>query len=287
MRWQCRGRTLDLTRTARVMGILNATPDSFSDGGCHEAPDAALGHARRMIAEGAEIIDIGGESTRPGAPEVPEADELARVVPVIAALRAEWDGFISIDTTKSGVARAALAAGADIVNDVSGLRHDPEMSGVCRKSGCGVVVMHMSGTPRTMQLDPRYGDVVDEVASFFRERLATLTGLGLEPETLCFDPGIGFGKNVEHNLRLLDNLAALAPPDRPLLLGISRKSFIGRVLGLEDPATRDGATAVLTACARHQGVMLHRVHAVRENLHALRVTEAVIGSGSRPDDETR
>ncbi len=279
MFWKCRGRTIDLTRTARVMGILNTTPDSFSDGGDHLPPEAALARARRMIGEGAEIIDIGGESTRPGAPEVPAEDELARVIPVIEALRAEWDGFISIDTTKAGVARAALAAGADIVNDVSGLRQDPEMSEVCRASGCGVVVMHMLGTPRTMQLDPRYDDVVEDVASFFRERLATLTHLGLDPDTLCFDPGIGFGKTLEHNLRLLDRLPALAPAGRPLLLGISRKSFIGRVLGLEAPTSRDGGTAALTACARRQGVMLHRVHAVRENLHALRMTEAVILHG--------
>lgn len=279
MLWKCRGRTLDLTRIARVMGILNTTPDSFSDGGDHFSRDAAMAHAWRMIGEGAEIIDIGGESTRPGAAEVPEADELARVVPVIEALRVAWDGFISIDTTKAGVARAALAAGADIVNDVSGLLLDPDMPEVCRECGCGVVVMHMLGTPRTMQLDPRYEDVVEDVASFFRERLATLASLGLDPEVLCYDPGIGFGKTLEHNLRLLDRLPALVPAGRPLLLGTSRKSFIGRVLGLEDPATRDGATAALTACARRQGVMLHRVHAVRENLHALRLAEAVILHG--------
>lgn len=276
MMWKCRGRTLDLTRTARVMGILNTTPDSFSDGGLHAGNKAALAHARAMIAEGADIIDIGGESTRPGAPAVSSDEEMDRVIPVTAALREIWDGFISIDTTKAAVARAALAAGADIVNDVSGLRHDPTMPEVCRESGCGVVVMHMAGTPQTMQANPHYDDVVAEVAAFFRERMDALSNSGLDPECLCFDPGIGFGKSLEHNLALLAALSTLAPDGRPLLLGVSRKSFIGRLLALETPADRDGATAVLTAIARRDGVMLHRVHAVRENLRALRLAEAVI-----------
>ncbi|MBN8457914.1 MAG: dihydropteroate synthase [Verrucomicrobia bacterium] len=276
MIWKCRGRTLDLTRTARVMGILNTTPDSFSDGGLHAGPESALAHARAMIAEGADIIDIGGESTRPGAPAVSTDEEMDRVIPVTAALRKIWDGFISIDTTKAAVARAALAAGADIVNDVSGLRHDPAMPDVCRESGCGVVVMHMAGTPQTMQANPCYRNVVAEVAAFFRERMETLSNIGLDPECLCFDPGIGFGKTQEHNLALLAALSTLAPDGRPLLLGVSRKSFIGRLLALEIPADRDGATAILTAMARRDGVMLHRVHAVRENLRALRLAEAVI-----------
>jgi len=251
---------------------------------------------------------------------VPLEVELARTVPVVAALRAEWDGLISIDTTKATVARMALAAGADIINDVSGLRHDPAMTGVCRDSGCGVVVMHLLGTPPTMQHDPRYDDVVAEVTAFFAERLATLStaridpgkllfdsgdgfgkhggahashrggrharGLsprrpaplgaaGIDPETLGFDPGIGFGKTVEHNLRLLGALDTLTVGRRPLLLGVSRKSFIGRVLGIDEPTARDTATAALTACARRQGVMLHRVHAVRPNLEAIRLVEAI------------
>lgn len=258
------------------MGILNTTPDSFSDGGCHADPGAALAQARRMIAEGATIIDVGGESTRPGAPPVPLDAELARTIPVVSALRAEWDGLISIDSTKAAVARAALAAGANIVNDISGLRHDPEMAALCRESGCGVVVMHMLGTPATMQQAPGYADVVAEVAGFFAARLADLTAAGLAPETLCFDPGIGFGKTLEHNLQLLAALADLAPAGRPLLLGISRKSLIARLLDHEAPAERDAASAVLTACARRQGVMLHRVHAVRPNLDAIRLAEAVL-----------
>lgn len=279
MHWRTCGKTLDLTRQARVMGILNTTPDSFSDGGLHASQTAALDHARRMIREGAEVIDIGGESTRPGAAAVPLAEELARTIPVVAALRAEWDGWISIDTTKAAVAGAALDAGADIVNDVSALRHDPEMPALCRRRGCGVVLMHMLGSPRTMQQAPSYPDVVAEVSGFFAERLATLTAAGFDPETLCLDPGIGFGKTLEHNLRLLGALETLAVGDRPLMLGISRKSFIGRVLGTDDPAARDPATAVLTACARRQGVMLHRVHAVRPNLEAIRLAEAVLHAG--------
>lgn len=276
MYWRTRGKSLDLTSQARVMGILNTTPDSFSDGGLHHDPAAALDHARRMIAEGAELIDIGGESTRPGAPQVPLEVELARTVPVVTALRAEWDGLISIDTSKAAVARMALAAGADIVNDVSGLRHDPAMIGVCRDSGCGVVVMHLLGTPQDMQDDPRYDDVVAEVRAFFAERLAILCTAGINPEALCFDPGIGFGKTVAHNLRLLAALDTLTVGGRPLLLGISRKSFIGRLLGIADPAARDTATAALSASARRQGVMLHRVHAVKPNLEAIRLVEAIM-----------
>ena len=278
MIWQTRRNPLDLTRRARVMAILNVTPDSFSDGGQHDETGAAILHARRLIAEGAELIDIGGESTRPGAEPVPAAVEIARTVPVVAALRAEWDGLISIDTTKAAVAAAALAAGADIVNDVSGLRADAGMPGVCAASGCGVVVMHMQGDPRTMQGAPHYHDVVAEVRAFFAARLAALVAASIQPAALCFDPGIGFGKSLEHNLALLRALGRLSPPGRPLLLGASRKSFLEKLLGAADPVARDGPTAVITALARHQGVMLHRVHAVRPNLDALRVTEAVLGS---------
>jgi len=277
MIWQTRRNPLDLTRRARVMAILNVTPDSFSDGGQHDEAGDAIVHARRLIAEGAELIDIGGESTRPGAEPVPAAQEIARTVPVVAALRAEWDGLISIDTTKAAVAAAALAAGADIVNDVSGLRADAGMPGVCAASGCGVVVMHMQGDPRTMQGAPLYQDVVAEVRAFFAERLAALVAAGIQPAALCFDPGIGFGKSLEHNLALLRALGRLSPPGRPLLLGASRKSLLEKLLGTADPVARDGPTAVVTALARHQGVMLHRVHAVRPNLDALRVTEAVLG----------
>lgn len=257
------------------MGILNVTPDSFSDGGRFAAREAALAQARRMIAEGAAIIDIGGESTRPGAEPVPAEEEIERTLPVIESLRAEWDGWISIDTTKAEVAAAALKAGADLVNDVSGLRGDPEMASLCAASGCAVCVMHMQGTPRTMQQAPAYEDVVAEVRAFFEERLATLTAGGIDPDCLCFDPGIGFGKTLEHNLTLLRALGQLAPQARPLLLGLSRKSFIGKVLGDDSMECRDWPTVAITARAREQGVMLHRVHEVRPNLQAIRMVEAI------------
>ena len=261
------------------MGILNVTPDSFSDGGTHFEIEPALIHARRMIAEGAELIDIGGESTRPGAAVVAAAEEIARTVPVIAALRAEWAGLISIDTTKAIVAQAALAAGADIVNDVSGLLADPGMAEVCAASGCGVVAMHMQGSPQTMQAAPRYADVVAEVREFFEHRFAALTASGLDPTALCFDPGIGFGKNLTHNLTLLGALGELSVAGRPLLLGVSRKSFIGKILGTAELDAREWPTVAITSHAREQGVMLHRVHSVKPNVEALRMTEAILGGG--------
>jgi dihydropteroate synthase len=204
------------------------------------------------------------------------------VLPVLAALRDGWDGLISIDTSKAAVAAAALEAGADIVNDVSGLRADPAMADVCAATGCGVVVMHMQGEPRTMQAAPFYQDVVAEVRDFFRERQETLTRAGICSEALCFDPGIGFGKNLEHNLALLRALESLAPEGAPLLLGVSRKSFIGLLLEDGDPALRDWPTVALTSWARERGVMLQRVHEVRANVEAMRMTEAILGAGSGP-----
>jgi dihydropteroate synthase len=277
MIWKTRGRVLDLSHLGQVMGILNVTPDSFSDGGEHKEIVTALNHARRMIAEGACIVDVGGESTRPGAATVPASEEIARTVPVISALRAEWDGLISIDTSKSAVAEAALAAGADLVNDVSGLLADPVMAAVCAKFRCGVVVMHMQGNPRSMQIAPSYNDVVVEVRGFFLERLETLTRAGIDPAALCFDPGIGFGKTLEHNLSLLRALEGLAPAGRPLLLGVSRKSFLGKILKTDDLSAREWPTVALTANAREKGVMLHRVHSVRPNVEAIRMTEAILG----------
>lgn len=277
MIWKTRRGTLDLTRRGQMMGILNVTPDSFSDGGRHWGAERALGHARLMIGEGAALIDIGGESTRPGAAPVSALDEIQRTVPVVSALRAEWDGLISIDTSKAAVAEAALAAGADIVNDVTGLRGDPAMAEVCAASGCGVVVMHMRGEPQTMQAAPQYLDVVAEVREFFVKRMEALTRIGIHSEALCFDPGIGFGKALHHNLALLRAVGDLSPAGRPLLLGVSRKSFIGTLLETNDLALRDWPTVAITSKAREQGVMLHRVHAVRPNLEAMRMTEAILG----------
>ncbi len=278
MIWNIQGRNLDLTRRAQIMGVLNVTPDSFSDGGHFAAHDTALDHARKMIAEGAAIIDIGGESTRPGALPVDSDEEIRRTLPVIRALRAEWNGLISIDTMKASVAEAALDAGADIVNDVSGLTADPVMAAVCAGSDCGIVIMHMRGTPADMQENPSYSDVVAEVREYFQERLETLKSLGISPARLCFDPGIGFGKTLEHNLALLRHLDELAPPDFPLLLGVSRKSLIAKLTGADLPADRDAATFALTSMARTKGIMLHRVHDVKGNLAALRVAEGMMGT---------
>ena len=277
MLWKSSCRSLDLSRHACVMGILNVTPDSFSDGGRHTGVEAALDHARRMIAEGAAIIDIGGESTRPGSLPVSADEEIRRTVPVVRGLRAIWDGWISIDTSKAAVAAAALEAGADVVNDVSGLRADPAMPALCAASGCAVVVMHMQGEPRTMQAAPHYDDVVGEVRGFFEERLATLCRAGIDPEAVCLDPGIGFGKNLDHNVRLLRALGELGVAGRPLLLGVSRKSFIGRLLGDDDLGLREWPTVAVTAMARRHGVMLHRVHEVRPNVESARMIEAILG----------
>lgn len=278
MIWSVRGKAIDLTKRGMIMGIVNATPDSFSDGGLHANANAAVAHALEMIAEGAEIIDVGGESTRPGAPFVEAATELQRVIPVIRLLKKKWDGLISIDTSKSVVAEEALREGADIVNDVSGLREDPAMAGLCARTGCGVVVMHMLGNPRTMQLNPAYQDVVREVREFFEERFQSLTRAGIEPNALCFDPGIGFGKSAEHNWELIENLGGLCIRQRPLLLGVSRKSFIGTRLGDMDFSHRSWPTVALTAAGRIAGVMIHRVHEVRPNHEALRMSEAIISA---------
>ncbi|NJM38911.1 MAG: dihydropteroate synthase [Akkermansiaceae bacterium] len=278
MIWKTRRGFLDLSHRAQVMGILNATPDSFSDGGAHLHLQAALSHAREMIAEGATIIDIGGESTRPGAAPVSAQEEMARTLPIITALRQEWDGLISIDTSKAAVAKAALEAGTDIVNDVSGLMADPEMPAICAASGCGVVVMHMQGNPQTMQKAPHYSDVVAEVQAFFHERKNALIAAGIHPSALCFDPGIGFGKTLEHNLTLLRNLGDLTISDHPLLLGVSRKTLIGKILASDDLKAREWPTVAITANAREQGVMLHRVHSVRQNVEALRMIEAILSA---------
>lgn len=277
MIWKTRRGTLTLGTRARVMGILNVTPDSFSDGGSWTGVGAALAQARVMIADGAEIIDIGGESTRPGAVRISATEEISRTVPILTALRQEWDGLISIDTSKAAVAAAALQAGADMVNDVTGLLGDPAMASVCAASGCGVVVMHMQGTPETMQCDPHYQDVVAEVDAFFSQRLVDLTAQGIAKEALCFDPGIGFGKRLEHNLELLRNLTHFSKFERPMLLGLSRKSFIGEILGNSELTVREWPTVALTAMAREQGVLLHRVHSVKPAVQALRMTEAILG----------
>lgn len=260
-----------------IMGILNTTPDSFSDGGEFATIARALAHACEMEAEGAAIIDVGGESTRPGAAEVGEEEELARVVPVVEQFsRLRHPGtLISVDTSKAEVAQAAVAAGAEVINDVTGLRGDPRMLEVAAGCKAGLVIMHMKGTPRTMQEAPHYADVVAEVREFFEAALARCLGAGIDAGRICFDPGIGFGKTLEHNLALLRGLPGLRVAGRPLLIGVSRKSFIGKLVGDRGMAERSWGTVALTAYAREQGVEVHRVHEVRANLEAMRMAEAI------------
>jgi dihydropteroate synthase len=276
MIWKCLHRSFDLSSRGEIMGILNVTPDSFSDGGRYGTVDGAVARAAQMIEEGAAILDIGGESTRPGAAEVSVEEEKARVLPVIERLHCEYpEACISVDTSKAEVAAAAVNAGAEIINDVTGFR-DPDMIAVASGSGAGVVVMHMQGTPRTMQAEPSYEDVCREVAAFFEDRFGALVAAGVEEEAIVFDPGIGFGKTLEHNLDLLRHPERLSVRDRPLLLGVSRKSFLGTLTGTEVAEDRDWSTVAVTSLAREQGIPLHRVHEVRANVEAIRMTEAML-----------
>lgn len=273
MIWQTSRRTFDLGERGVIMGILNVTPDSFSDGGNYINAETAVAHALQMIEEGAEIIDVGGESTRPGAAEVSSAEEIRRVVPVIKMLRERSETAISIDTSKAEVARAALEAGAEIINDVTALTSDPSMAAVAAESKAGVVLMHMHGTPRSMQKDPRYEDVVLEVKDCLASRLVTAGKAGIEEERIAVDPGIGFGKTADHNWALIRELGVFAQWGRPVLLGVSRKSLLKDIAG-DDMSRRDAATAALTAIGRSKGARIFRVHEIAGNLAALRAAEA-------------
>ena len=274
--WLIHSHLHDLSRRGLIMGIVNVTPDSFSDGGQFFDAKKAIQHGLDMVAEGAGILDVGGESTRPGAAPVSEEEELRRVLPVIRGLRAMTKTTISIDTFKSTVAERALAAGADIINDVSGLTHDPRMIEVAAASSCGLVVMHMKGRPQTMQLNPVYEDVVAEVADCFVERVATLAAAGIDHRRIALDPGIGFGKNLDHNLALLRSLPHFRGLGRPLLIGASRKSMIGKVLGSPGLAGSTWPTVAITSYAREHGAQVIRVHEVKPNLDAMRMTEAIL-----------
>jgi dihydropteroate synthase len=265
------------------MGILNVTPDSFSDGGRFDDPGAAIDRAHALVAAGADLVDVGGESTRPGAEPVGVDDELARVVPVVTRLAADLDAPISVDTTKSAVAAAALDAGAHVVNDVSAGRFDPALLDVAAARGAGVVLMHMLGEPRTMQDAPTYIDVVTDVGDFLVERLAVARAAGVSDDSLCADPGIGFGKTVEHNLRLLVRLEELvARVDVPLLVGTSRKRFLGVLLrdvagegGEPPPERRDDATSATSVLALDAGARVLRVHEPRSAAHAVALLDAM------------
>jgi dihydropteroate synthase len=257
-----------------VMGIVNVTPDSFSDGGAYFDPDTAARAARRMIDDGAAIVDVGGESTRPGSDGVSLDEELRRVVPVLECLAG--DVPVSIDTAKAGVARRALALGAELVNDVTALRGDPELAGVVAEAGCYVCLMHMQGAPGTMQENPRYDDVASEVTAFLEERLRFAVDAGVDERRICVDPGIGFGKTVEQNLQLVSRLEVLLAVGRPVLIGLSRKSSLGRLLG--DPAARTGplsASLAAAVVAYEHGATILRVHDVKEHVEALTVATAL------------
>jgi dihydropteroate synthase len=259
-----------------IMGVLNVTPDSFSDAGKFLDADAAVTHGMRMAEEGAHIIDVGGESTRPGAEPVSAEQELRRVVPVIEKLRGKIDIFISIDTSKAEIADRALEAGASIVNDVTGGRGDPQMLPLIAKRNAALIIMHMQGTPQTMQIEPRYIDVVAEVADFFRQQYARALECGIDPMGMAFDPGIGFGKTLQHNLELLANLEAMRMNDRPLVVGVSRKSFLSKLTGAPEMSDRLAPTVALTALLRTRGADVLRVHDVKENVEAMRVSEAIL-----------
>ncbi len=257
----------------RLMGIVNVTPDSFSDGGRFLAPERAIEHARGLVADGADLLDVGGESTRPGARAVTAEEELSRVAPVLAGLQ-DVDATISIDTSKVAVAEAALGAGAEVVNDVTALRQEPALAGLCASRQCVVVLMHMQGTPRTMQESPTYGDVVDDVKAFLAERIEFATGEGIANEHIWVDPGIGFGKAVEHNLELLRRLGELRELGSPLVVGTSRKRFIGALTGREAD-DRLGGTIASNVLALKAGADVLRVHDVAAMRQAALVAESI------------
>jgi len=258
----------------KLMGVVNVTPDSFSDGGRYLDADAAIAHGVELVRDGAEVLDVGGESTRPGAEPVGTEEELRRVEPVVAGL--VGPATVSIDTSKAAVAAAAVDAGAEIVNDVTALRGDREMAGLCAEHGVGVVLMHMPGDPLTMQDDPYYEDVVDEVKAFLAERVEVAVAAGIAEERIWLDPGIGFGKTLAHNLELLRRLGELRELGRPLVIGTSRKSFIGRIDGSE-VGDRLGGTIASSVLAAAEGADVLRVHDVAETAQAIKVAEAVLG----------
>jgi dihydropteroate synthase len=280
--WKIRDQTLDVSQRTLVMGVLNVTPDSFSDGGKFFPPEKAVAHGIEMADAGADIIDVGGESTRPNAEPVGEKEEWQRVLPVIEALSSKISAPISVDTTKARVAKAALEAGASIINDISALRFDEKMVEIAREFRAGVVLMHMQGTPKTMQNAPKYDDVVAEIIEFLRDRIEFCVKNGVEFERIAVDPGIGFGKTVGHNVEILQKLGAFSVLERPILVGPSRKSFLGKLLGLprmvrgeREPSERIFATAAAVSCAILRGAHVVRVHDVAEMRDVAQICDAL------------
>jgi dihydropteroate synthase len=275
MIWQLRDRTLEPGRPPLVMGIVNVTPDSFSDGGRFLDPAAAVAHGLELVRQGADLLDVGGESSRPGSRPIPLDEELNRVVPVVRGLAAATDVPLSIDTTKAEVADQALSAGAHAVNDVTALGGDEAMAVVVRKHRAGLVLMHARGTPETMQVDPRYDDVVREVAEFLEARLQRALDLGIAGSQVVLDPGIGFGKTLEHNLLLLGNLGQLRRAGRPVLLGVSRKGFLGQLLGREVGERLAGALACACLAMADDSAQVLRVHDVAATRDVVRTWSAI------------
>ena len=278
MIFTARDKTLDCSARPLIMGILNVTPDSFSENGANYQPDVAVANARRMIEQGADLIDIGGESSRPGADTVAAAEEQARVIPVICELRKSTDVLISIDTYKASTAAAAIAAGADIINDISGFHRDPAMKQVAAETGAGCIAMHMRGNSQTMQGLTDYADIIEEVASYFQETIAMLTTAGVKNSAIMLDPGIGFAKTVAQNLLLLRGLRQFQRLNHPLLIGTSRKSFIGRTLQLDDPTDRIWGTAATMAWSVACGAQVLRVHDIAEMRQVCDMTAAITGA---------
>jgi dihydropteroate synthase len=273
--WRCRDTTFELGRRTLVMGVVNVTPDSFSDGGLFVDAEEAVAHGARLVDEGAHLVDVGGESTRPGAEPVPLGEELARVLPVIEGLRAARpDAVVSVDTRHASVAAAALEAGAQVVNDVdAGV--DPELLDVVRDAGAGLILMHMRGEPATMQDDPRYDDVVEEVHGYLRERLEAALFAGIAEPQLAVDPGIGFGKNLDHNLAILRALPRFADLDAALVVGASRKRFVGALTGTDEPADRLEGSLAAAVWAGANGADVVRVHDVLATVRAIAVADAI------------
>jgi dihydropteroate synthase len=274
--WRIGERLFDVSRHGLIMGVLNVTPDSFSDGGEFFTPDKAIERGLVLARQGAHIIDVGGESTRPASEPVVLEEELRRVIRVIEKLRAKIDVPLSIDTSKAEVARAAIGAGASIVNDITGGRGDERMLPLIAQTKSALIIMHMQGIPTTMQIQPQYTDVVEEILDFFRQQYARAIGLNIDPMAIAFDPGIGFGKTLEHNLELLAQLERLRAHDRPLMVGVSRKSFLGKLIGSSEISDRLVPGLALSSLLRARGADVFRVHDVKENVYALRVTEAIL-----------
>ena len=281
-RWRAREHTLPFQERVLIMGVLNVTPDSFSDGGRYLSVEAAVARAEEIEAQGADLLDLGGESSRPGSQPVPLDVELTRVLPVLAALAGRVRIPISVDTAKAEVARRALDAGAAIINDISALRSDPDMAGVVAKAQAGLILMHMQGTPATMQGHPAYRAVVEEVCDFLRLRLEAAMAAGIEGERIAVDPGFGFGKTSDHNLALLGGLPALRGLDRPIVIGPSRKSFVGAILG-RPVEEREWGTAAAVAVGVFQGAHVVRAHSVAQMRDVTRVAQALRDAGRAPD----